>query len=192
MFFFSFFLSRDVERGGMRVPTFDRTRAQLEERENGERKRVPWAERQQGPGNEFSTGVPGYRVDEALDKRLFTTGFFFPLFILFILAGLANAPVSISSGPAEMRCVKRNETQKHSQLILWKCIRRIAHWRIGSITLSTTRSSFSVWKRQRRFYLFLAWFLCSGSAIQEMSLPWSFVESSHKKLRGSAVFNPGL
>ena len=99
--------------------------------------------------------------------------FFFPLFILFILAGLANAPVSISSGPAEMRCVKRNETQKHSQLILWKCIRRIARWRIGSITLSTTRSFFSVWKRQRRFYLFLAWFLCSGSAIQEMSLPWS-------------------
>ena len=49
VFFFPFFLSRDVECGGMRGPTFDRTRAQLEERENGKRKRVPWAERQQSP-----------------------------------------------------------------------------------------------------------------------------------------------
>ena len=112
VFFFPFFLSRDVERGGMRGPTFDRTRAQLEERENGERKRVPWAERQQSPANEFSPGVPGYRFDEAYDKRLFTTGFFPPSFVLFILVRFANAPVSIYSEPAKMRCGNRNETRK--------------------------------------------------------------------------------
>ena len=125
------------------------------------------------PGTNSARGSLATELMRRSTNVCLRLGFFFPLFILFILAGLANAPVSISSGPAEMRCVKKNETQKHSQLILWKCIRRIARWRIGSITLSTTRSFFSVWKRQRRFYLFLAWFLCSGSAIQEMSLPWS-------------------
>ena len=70
----------------MRVPTFDRTRAQLEERENGERKRIPWAEGQQSPANEFNTGDPGYRFDEAYDKRLFTTGFPPPLLLFYLFS----------------------------------------------------------------------------------------------------------
>ena len=118
-------------------------------------------------------------------KRLF---FFLLLFYLFSQSSLTHPYLSPAS---QLKCVAGTETkqEKVDFVEMHSAYRSLANRFDNFIHHSETLLLFSVQKAASLLYSLRG---CSGSAIQEMSLPWSFVESSHKKLRGSAVFNPRL